>query len=72
MSNKCVKDILKYIQNNNIVSAKDIANSIKKESRYTQAFLDALEGVGLIEFERKATMKLFRLTERGRDFLEKN
>lgn len=72
MHSKDVKIILKFIKETNMVMSKEIAHLINKESRYTQAFLDALEGVGLIEFESKATMKLIKLTERGKDFLEKN
>ncbi len=72
MHSKDVKIILKFIKDNNMVISKDIAFLMKKESRYPQGFLDALEGVGLIEFESKATMKLIKLTERGKNFLGKD
>lgn len=72
MHNKDVKNILKFIKDNNMVMSKDITYLMKKESRYPQGFLDALEGVGLIEFESKATMKLIKLTKQGKDFFEKD
>ncbi|MDP3013452.1 MAG: hypothetical protein Q8M92_04365 [Candidatus Subteraquimicrobiales bacterium] len=64
-----VKDILRFIKNNRTVIIKDIAMLIKKESRYTQAFLDALEGAGLIESELKGTMKIITLTDRGAELI---
>jgi len=67
-----VKDILKFIKNDGIVIAKDIAPLIKRESRYTQGFLDALEGAGLVEFISKGTMKIITLTDKGKEFLGRN
>ncbi len=70
MHEKEVKNILEYIKNNGIVIRKDITTLIKKESRYTQAFLDALEGVGLVEVRSKGTMKIIILTDKGKEFLK--
>jgi len=68
-----VKAVLKIIkESNGIVMMKSVAHSIGKDHRYNQAFLDALEGVGLIKLESIATMKMISLTDKGNDFLESN
>jgi predicted transcriptional regulator len=71
MDNKELKDILKIIKETDIVMVKDIVHSTGKDHRYIQGLLEALEVVGLIKFEPKATMKRIKLTDKGDEFLKK-
>jgi predicted transcriptional regulator len=71
MQDKMIKEILKKIKSNDdIIIVKDVASLNDKGQRYTQGFLDALEGVGFIELKSKGTMKIITLTKKGMDFLE--